>query len=247
MSVIDKVVAAITPPESDEDRLKARERAREHAQSSPWLATVLEHHQRIERAFADIKAANDPSSRRIAQKELGSVLTGHSNAEESVIYPALSQSGETGHATMAYSEQAAAKMQMALLENLDPMSQDYLDKLQHIESAVQHHVYQEEGTWFPEMIDEASDADHQMINQRYNEEFNRYMGGETVSAEPKPEARSAFSSAPARDDSDDYLRAEPRGEGFGGRPGTGSSTDDTSGGDDLMSPGRPTTGLPEFR
>jgi hemerythrin superfamily protein len=247
MSVIDRVVAAITPPESDEDRREARERAREYAQECPWMATVLDHHQRIERAFADVKAANDASSRRAAQKALGAVLTGHSNAEESVIYPALSQVGETAHATMAYTEQAAAKMQMALLEKLDPMSQDYLDKLEHIEGAVQHHVYEEEGTWFPELIKDSTDADHQMINQRYNEEFNRYMGGEAAQTHPMSESRGAFASDERRDDSDDYLRAERRDDGFVDSSGTGSTTDDTSGGDDLMSPGRSTTGLPEFR
>ena len=43
---------------------------------------VLEHHQHIETAFA-------AATRVAAQKKLGLILTGHSNAEESGLYPAL--------------------------------------------------------------------------------------------------------------------------------------------------------------
>jgi hypothetical protein len=77
---------------------------------------------------------------------------------------------------MAYTEQAAAKTQMALLENLAPMSQDYLDKLEHIRGAVAHHVYEEEGTWFVELKEKASAADQTKLTARYAEEFKRYVG-----------------------------------------------------------------------
>ena len=89
---------------------------------------VLEHHLQIEQAFEDVKAANTASARRAAAKTLAVILTGHSNAEESVLYPALVAADEKSHAAMAYSEQAAAKIQqMGLLERLAPMSQEYLD------------------------------------------------------------------------------------------------------------------------
>jgi len=38
----------------------------------------------------------------------------------------------------------AAKVQMALLEDVPPKSQTFLDKLEHIRGAVAHHVYEEE-------------------------------------------------------------------------------------------------------
>jgi hemerythrin superfamily protein len=104
------------------------------------------------------------------------ILTGHSNAEESVIYPALTKVNEKGHAGMAYTEQAAAKTQMALLEALTPMTQEYLDKLEHIRGAVAHHVYEEEGTWFPELQEKAPAEAQAKLTQRYEEEFSRYVG-----------------------------------------------------------------------
>lgn len=179
MSILDKIIAALTPPESDEDRANARLRAEDYAQRAPWLAMVLDHHRQIDDAFAAVKTATSATDRRARLKELGALLTGHSIAEEGVIYPALSDNGDTGHATMAYTEQAAAKMQMGLLERMDPMSEDFEDKLGHLEGAVKHHVYEEEGEWFIDLVDSAPDADHAMIAKRYSEEFTRYMSGGT--------------------------------------------------------------------
>ena len=174
MSIIDKVVAAVTPPESEEARVKARQDAEAVARPGDWLSQILDHHRQIEALFAAVKAATTPEARRDAQKRLALILTGHSVAEEAAIYPALAADKQVGHAELAYQEQSAAKMEMGLLERLDPMSQDYLDKLEHIRGAVAHHVYSEEGTWFVELAKDASPEEQAMITQRYEEEFARY-------------------------------------------------------------------------
>jgi hemerythrin superfamily protein len=176
MSVIDKVIAAVTPPESEEARAKARRKAEEAAVSARWLAQILDHHREIEARFADVKAATTADTRHEAQKELALILTAHSIAEEAAIYPALAADKQVGHAELAYQEQSAAKMEMGLLERLDPMSQDYLDKLEHIRGAVAHHVYSEEGTWFPELVNDTSSDEEALITRRYQEEFERYAG-----------------------------------------------------------------------
>jgi hemerythrin superfamily protein len=182
MSIVDKVVAAITPPESDEARVEARAKARAAAETNDWLSLVLDHHERIEAAFAAVKAARDRSTRLAALKELGVILTGHSNAEEASLYPALARVDEKAHATMAYSEQAAAKLQMGLLENIAPMTQEFLDKLEHIRGAVAHHVYEEEGTWFLELKEKLAAPDQEKLTQRYQEEFDRYVGADAGGA-----------------------------------------------------------------
>ena len=122
------------------------------------------------------QSAADAASRRGAQKRLAVLLTGHSIAEEAVIYPALVKANEQGDATKAYTEQSAAKVQMALLEDLDPMSQEYVDKLEHIRGAVAHHVYEEEGNWFVELKEKLPPADQTKITFRYQQEFSRYTG-----------------------------------------------------------------------
>ncbi len=176
MSLFDKLMAAVTPPESDEARGEARAKAQAVAGANDWLALVLHHHQEIEAAFAAVLAARESNQRVAAQKRLGLILTGHSIAEEAVLYPALVEADEKGHSEMAYAEQAAAKTQMAELESIAPMSQQYLDKLEHIRGAVAHHVYEEEGTWFLELKAKLTEAQQGRLTQRYKEEFDRYMG-----------------------------------------------------------------------
>ena len=176
MSVIDKLVAAVTPPESDEARAEATAKAEAIARQGDWLSQVLDHHALIKAQFAAVEAAADPASRLAAQKKLGVILTGHSIAEEVAIYPAMAGEHQAAHAELAYQEQSAAKLELGLLEKLDPSSKDYRDKFEHIRGAVLHHIYSEEGTWFIDLSEKASAADQARITERYREEFGRYMG-----------------------------------------------------------------------
>ena len=140
MSFLDKIMATVMPPESDQDRAEARKRAEALASGNGWLAMALEHHRQIESAFARARAGIDAAQRKQAMKELALILTGHAQAEETVLYPALVEHDEKAHAALAYEEQQATKVQMHELEHLDPMSQEWLDKLEHIRGAVLHHM-----------------------------------------------------------------------------------------------------------
>lgn len=178
MSIVDKVIEAVTPPESDEARREATEKARSHATPGDWLSQILDHHEMIAEQFTVTKQATSPEEQRRAERQLATLLTAHSVAEEAAIYPLIAAIGDTGRSTLAYAQQSAAKMQIGLLERLEPMSEDYLDKLGHIEGAVLHHVYEEEGTWFINIIEQAPPEDQAHATQRYREEFDRYMGGD---------------------------------------------------------------------
>ncbi len=176
MSIIDKVVAAVTPPESKDARAHARAKARAAATPGDWLSAVLDHHLEIEAAFEKVKGATSASSRLKALEALATLLTGHAVAEEAALYPALAHADEKAHATKAYTEQSAAKLQMGLLQDLPPMSQEFVDKLEHIEGAVAHHVFEEEGTWFPDLKSKLSPDDQVKRTARYEEQFLRYIG-----------------------------------------------------------------------
>jgi hypothetical protein len=192
MSILDKAVAAVTPPVSDEKRAEARARARAAASPGDWLSQILDHHEQIESAFAAVRAASGAEARLQAQKILGTLLTGHSIAEEAVIYPALAHAGKKMHAETAYTQQVAAKMQMAALEHLDPLSEDYLDKLGHLEGAVATHVYEEESDWFLDLKENAPAGDQNRATARYAEEYGRYMGDDIIPQDGRiaPEMRS---------------------------------------------------------
>lgn len=176
MSIIDKVIAAVTPPESDEDRAEARAKAAAASESGDWLSLVLDHHIELEDALTIVEQATTADERRDAFKDFAILLTGHAIAEEGVLYPGLSANSETGHADMGYSEQAMVKMQMAALEKLDPLSQDFEDKLEHVKGALLHHMYEEEGNWFLDLKKRASPDEQDRMTARYAEEFDRYIG-----------------------------------------------------------------------
>ena len=190
MSVLDKVAAAVTPAASDEDRAEARRKATALAQNHGWLQQILEHHRQIESAFAEAKGASTPNERRKACKDLGTLLTGHSMAEEAVIYPAVSEHDSKGHAAMAYEEQSMAKIQFALLEQIDPMSQEWHDKLEHIQGAVEQHVYQEEDSWFPEVARTVDKDISAHLTERYREEAERYFGSTSGAGGASPSGRA---------------------------------------------------------
>lgn len=173
---IDQILSAVTPLESEEKRREAREKARAQARPGDWLSTIIDHHEAIERASAAVRSASDVSTRRAAEKNLATLLTGHAIAEEAAVYPALMQVDEQHQASTAYIEQAAVKVLLAKLETLDPMSHDYLDTLGHFESVATQHSYEEEHKRFLELLNRASPEMSQRIGVRYREEFERYVG-----------------------------------------------------------------------
>src|SRR5690606_5137636 len=95
MSFLDKLVAAVTPPESEEDRAEARAKAEQLSRGHGWLAMVLDHHRQIESAIERARTGPDAATRKQALKEMALVLNGHSLAEETVLYPALVEHHET--------------------------------------------------------------------------------------------------------------------------------------------------------
>ncbi len=187
MSFIDKIAAAVTPMASDETRAAARQQAEQAAQGNDWLGQILQHHRQIESAFDRALNAPDGQARIAAGQEVAEVLMAHANAEEAVIYPSVVEYSGKAHATMAYEEQAAAKINMAILENMDPMSKDWTDKLEHIQGAVLQHIYQEESSWFLDVAQNAPAEKQQQLTKRYEQEFGRYnVGGREQTAGNQP-------------------------------------------------------------
>jgi iron-sulfur cluster repair protein YtfE (RIC family) len=174
MSLLDKIVATVAPPESAQTRKEATDKARSLADAGSWLELALDHHDRIRAAFKEVKAGQTAKGRTDALKALALVLNGHAQAEETILYPALALAGHKMHAEMGYNEQALVKIQMAALGQLPPTSQEFDDKLDHIEGAVLHHMYKEESGWFLHLREEA--RDQPFLTQRFAEEFTRYAG-----------------------------------------------------------------------
>jgi len=198
MSLLDKVVAAVAPPQTEQARREARAKAQAAAGANDWLELVLEHHVRIEDALAGVRSAQEPRARALALRTLSVLLSAHSNAEESVLYPALVRFGHKGHGMAGYTEHAGAKADIGELEYLDPMSQEFLDKLEHIRGAVLHHMYKEESDRFLDLrLLTVQEQDR--LTRRFREEFERYMGeGTDVHPRSAPASRTGPSPAAHR-------------------------------------------------
>jgi hypothetical protein len=200
MSWLDKIGSTIFPLASDEKRAEARRKAEELARSNPWLAQIVAHHKAIERCFADALGATSLEARQHAMKELARLNTGHSIAEEVTVYPLLVQhNGVIGgkiQATLAYEEQQMTKIQQAMLEQLDPMSGEWREKLEHIQSAVQQHVYEEENHRFAELAKALSPGEAARLARRYAEEFERYGAADVSEEAAAPMQMAAEVSRP---------------------------------------------------
>jgi len=124
MNLLDKAIASMTPTPSDQDMQEARAKARAAAGDTGWLAMIIGHHEQIESAFAAVKDAGSASARQTAQKHLALILTGHSIAEESVIYPAMALGNQERHAD----ERKRASIFPKLRESVDPVTQGKLTR-----------------------------------------------------------------------------------------------------------------------
>jgi hemerythrin superfamily protein len=196
MSFLDRIAAAVTPAASDEQRAEAREKAEKLAASEPWLATILDQHRRIEGLVTQGLTAQGTDARRQTVKELATVLTGHATAEEAVLYPDVSEFSGKTHAGMGYEEHAMTKVQLAKLEKIDPASEEWREKLEHIQSALQQHMYQEEDSWLPDLAENMPPAEKSRLTQRFNEEFERYCGSGSAHAGAENRPAMPLSSAP---------------------------------------------------
>jgi hemerythrin superfamily protein len=194
MSWLDKIGSKVFPLASDEKRAEARRKAEELGRGHQWLAQIVAHHKAIEQCFADALAATDADSRRHAMKELARLNTGHSIAEEVTIYPALIENngmlGGKVQAALAYEEQQMTKIEQAMLEKLDPMSEEWRTKLEHIQSAVRQHVFEEESQRFAELAGAISPEEAARLSRRYAEEFERY-GASDMSEDYSPPLQMA--------------------------------------------------------
>lgn len=160
---------SVKPPAARESSVTSA--IRPQPMKTDWLALALQHHAQIRSAFERALAAPPGGARLAALKGLAVLLTGHSIAEEAVLYPVLRHEGVEG-GNQAYSEQSEAKVEMAALEMLDPASAEWEANLKEIQTAVLEHMAAEEAEWFPAI--QAAGVNEAKLTARYAEEFERY-------------------------------------------------------------------------
>ncbi|MEQ5787885.1 hemerythrin domain-containing protein [Erythrobacter sp. NFXS35] len=176
MSLLDRLAATLTPAASDEERRETRLGFEKIAEGQLFAEDILRQHKQIEQLFAQARSASGPAA-QAAVTELSLLLNAHAMAEEAVIYPEVSENSGKTHAGMAYEEHVMTKVQLAKLQKLEPGSEEWIEKLDHIESAVQQHIHQEEGSWLPDVIRNAPLEIRQRMSVEYRNYFDRFDRG----------------------------------------------------------------------
>lgn len=176
MSLFDRIAATLAPAASEEERKETRLEFEKISSGQLFAEDILRQHKQIEQLFTQARNASGQAA-QAAVTELSLLLNGHAMAEEAVIYPEVSENSGKTHAGMAYEEHAMTKLQLAELQKLEPGSKQWIEKLDHIESAVQQHIHQEEGSWLPDVIRNASLETRQRMSFEYRNYFDRFDRG----------------------------------------------------------------------
>jgi iron-sulfur cluster repair protein YtfE (RIC family) len=178
MFLVDNAIAAVAPAQTSERRIKARSKARDLGRHCDWLRLVVQQHEQIEQVLAQLAAAVDVAGARRAEQTLATLLTGHSVAEEAVLYPAMASARQKAHAVTAFSEQARLKVQLAALATREPATPEWRAELDRLAQSISEHLFDEECSWFPALAKVDDAALQARLSARFVAEYERYLGGD---------------------------------------------------------------------
>ena len=121
---------------------------------------IMNDHRELERIFDTL--LNEPEKRAAMLPVMTTLLTAHSRAEETEVYPAAREAGGEDDVQHSQQEHLEADELAEQLAQTDPDSEEFVGALQKLVDAVKHHVEEEEKTVLPgmrERIDEARRAE----------------------------------------------------------------------------------------
>ena len=98
-------------------------------------------------------------------------LMAHATAEEEVFYPAIRNIafGQSEQVDEAYKDHATVKDLLRQMSNMDPISDEFDNRVAELKSNVQHHVEEEEGELFELCENRMSEEQLREIGQAFSE------------------------------------------------------------------------------
>ncbi|WP_158843597.1 hemerythrin domain-containing protein [Saccharothrix deserti] len=154
---------------------------------------IMQDHREVERLFDELK--NNPEKRPLLVPVLTAMLTAHSRAEESEVYPvAKAEAGETEEIAHSQEEHVEAEQLLLRLTQADPTSPAFDEVLNKLVETVTHHVEEEESTVLPRMRERLDDRRREELGRAFAESRARHMGdrpGEETREELLTQARNA--------------------------------------------------------
>jgi hemerythrin superfamily protein len=169
---------------------------------------IMQDHREMERMFEKLKS--DPASRAGLVPVLTTLLTAHSRAEESEVYPAVrTEAGAADDVEHSQEEHLLADRLLAELARTDPGTDAFDSKLTELIDAVSHHVEEEEQTVLPDMRTGLSEARRHELGAAFLGSRQEHLGDQAEDiTKAELEQQAANLEMPVGDRSKDKLQAD---------------------------------------
>lgn len=126
---------------------------------------IEKDHREVERLLAEIES--DPVARPGLIPVLTSLLTAHSRAEESEIYPAVAEAGGADDVAHSQAEHLEADQILEDLAAADPESDEAVALIADLTEAITHHIEEEEETVLPHLRDRIDPDRREELRQAF--------------------------------------------------------------------------------
>lgn len=140
------------------------------------IKLLKKDHRDVEALFKQVDALSDSASatRRKLFDQIAEALELHAEVEETILYPAVRDAANRDKEARqdvyeAYEEHALVKELIAKLQDTEPKDEAYKARLTVLKELVQHHVKEEEKSFFPEARDLLGDEELDAIGDRIAE------------------------------------------------------------------------------
>lgn len=117
--------------------------------SDDVVELILKDHRELEKLFDTL--LHEPDKRANLAPVMTTLLTAHSRAEESEVYPAAAAAGGFEDVEHSQKEHLEADQLALKVAEADPNSDEFVAVLKDLVDAVKHHVDEEEKTVLPGM------------------------------------------------------------------------------------------------
>jgi hemerythrin superfamily protein len=135
---------------------------------------IMNDHRELERIFDQLMT--QPDKRPSLVPVMITLLTAHSRAEESEVYPAAVEAGGAHDVEHSQKEHLEADQLAAAVAESDYDAADFPEKLQKLVDAVKHHVEEEETSVLPGMRERMEPARLDELGQAFLASRAEHLG-----------------------------------------------------------------------
>lgn len=135
---------------------------------------ILKDHRELEKLFDTL--LQEPDKRANLVPVMSTLLTAHSRAEESEVYPAARAAGGEEDVEHSQKEHLEADQLAKKLAETDPASDEFPIALKELIDAVTHHVQEEETTVLPGMRERIDSAERDQLGAAFLAAREKHLG-----------------------------------------------------------------------